>query len=233
MLCDLMAATGVLGRPASYYRSQSITDWAEKLGVAKNVETGSEEFECAYLTSIRNHGTDASGMFGLRLMWDTVEGLVERLGMIYPDAPSDHALFERAFGQPVYVSLAREDTVAQAVSLVRAKQSGQWHFASDGSVRQGAKAPKPINYDAKAITQELMTIVKDDAAWRAWFESQAISPVEVTYEALSRHPKTVIAGLLEAVGQDPAIAQDVAPATAKTADEESRKWIARYRKEYR
>ena len=141
MLCDLMAATGVLGRPASYYRSQSITDWAERLGVAKNVEIGSEEFECAYLTSIRNHGTDASGMFGLRLMWDTVEGLVERLGKIYPDAPSDHALFERAFGQPVYVSLIREDTVAQAVSLVRAKQSGQWHFASDGSARQLAEAP--------------------------------------------------------------------------------------------
>ncbi len=232
MLCDLMASTGILGKPQSFFRPESISEWAKQLGVEGHA-IGSTEFERAYLAAIRNQGADASGTFGLRLMWDSVHGLIQRLRKVFPDDGDAAALFENAFGLPLYVSLIREDKVAQAVSLVRAKQSGQWHLASDGSVRQGVKTPQPTTYDAEAIKKEMMALAKDDAAWQTWFEQQNLTPLQVSYEDLAEAPRTVLATLLDAIGGDPAIAKSLKPGTSRMADGESRQWVARYRKESR
>lgn len=229
MLCDLMSATGVLGRPQSFYRPESIPDWASRSGI--NHEPGSEAFEKAYLSAIRKEGADTTGTFGLRLMWDTMEGLIDRLSLLFPDQQNHADLFECAFGPPLYIHLVREDKVAQAVSLVRAKQSGLWHLASDGSVRQGFKDPSPITYDARAIENEVSSLNQDDTAWQAWFAEQGLSPFETTYEALSADSQTVIADLLSEVGHDPTLAEKVEPRTAKMADDDSRQWVARYRQE--
>ncbi len=231
MLCDLMASTGVLGKPQSFYRPQSIPDWAERLGVDDDHAPGSIEFERSYLAAIRKHGTDASGMFGLRLMWDSVEGLVDRLSSVFGDQLGDAALFERAFDQPLYINLVREDKVAQAVSLIRAEQSGQWHLSADGSVRQGLGEPLPVTYDAQAIEKEIASLTRVDAAWQTWFAAQDLSPLQVTYEDLARDPESVLRSLLTAVDRDPAMARDVEPATSKMADAESKQWIERYRSE--
>tara|TARA_R110002096_G_scaffold352404_3_gene545377 strand:+ start:1500 stop:1622 length:123 start_codon:yes stop_codon:yes gene_type:complete len=40
MLCDLMAATGVLGKPQSFYRPESITLWTQQLSVKGDHATG-------------------------------------------------------------------------------------------------------------------------------------------------------------------------------------------------
>jgi len=229
MLCDLMAATGALGKPQSFYRPESIPDWAARLGI--NHEPGSEAFESAYLAAIGKQDTDASGTFGLRLMWDSVDGLGDGLAAIFGKQLSDAALFERAFGRPLYVNLVREDKVAQAVSLIRAEQSGQWHLSVDGSVRQGAEEPKPVTYDAQTIDKEIASLTRDDAAWQTWFATQGLSPMQVTYEDLASDPQSVLQSLLTATDHDPAIARDVEPATSKLADAESRQWIERYRSE--
>eukprot|EP00439_Symbiodinium_sp_Y106_P089327 s1_g1863.t1 len=227
MLCDLMTATGVLGKPGSYYRPESISDWSRQLEV--DTAVSDVDFERAYLKAIRSQGTDASGIFSLRVMWDTMDGLIDRLSPIFPDCQSDAVLFETAFGRPLYIHLVREDKVAQAVSLVRAEQSGLWHLASDGSVRQGVKDPNSNHYDAAAIEKEVSALTRDDAAWRHWFTAEKVEPVPVTYEGLAKDPKSVIATILQTVGADTSIANDIQAATAKIADEESRSWIERFR----
>jgi len=231
MLCDLMAATGVLGRPQSFYRPESISEWAKLLGFDDEPANRSIEFESNYLAAIRKHGADASGMFSLRLMWDTKDGLIERLSPLFHAQKRDADLFESAFGHSLYIHLVREDKIAQAVSLVRAEQSGQWHLSADGTVRQGTKEPLPVTYDAQAIEKEIASLTRDDAEWRTWFAAYGLSPLQVTYEDLARDPQTVIAEILEALGHDPAISQNIEPATAKMADQESRQWIDRYREE--
>ena len=231
MLCDLMAATGVLGKPQSFYRPESVPEWTKRLGVRGEHATGASEFERSYLTAIRKHGTDSSGTFGLRLMWDSVDGLGDRLAAIFGNQLSDAALFERAFGPPLYVNLIRRDKVAQAVSLIRAEQSGQWHLSTDGSVRQGTKEPLPVTYDAQTIDKEIASLTRDDAAWQTWFAAQGLQPLQVTYEDLAADPQTVAAEILKASGNDSAISQNIEPTTAKMADQESRQWIARYRRE--
>ncbi len=229
MLCDLMTATGVLGRPASYYRWQSIPEWASRWGVDDSQGTTSKDFERDYLSAVRQHGTDASGVFGLRLMWDTVEGLTKHLQRIFPDEDKDAALFETAFGTPLYISLVREDKVAQAVSLVRAEQSGLWHLAFDRTVRQGEQKPRPTTYNAEIIEDQIAALSGDDAAWQAWFIAQDIVPLKIVYEDLASDPLATLRALLTASGQDPAKAKGIKPATAQMADGESELWIKRYR----
>lgn len=231
MLCDLMASSGALGKPQSFYRPESIADWATRLDV--NHEPGSDTFERAYLAAIRKEGADATGTFGLRLMWDIVESLVERLSPLFPDKQNHADLIESAFGHPLYIHLVREDKVAQAVSLVRAKQSGQWHLASDGSVRQGSKDPSPSTYDARAIEKEINSLTQDDTAWEKWFAAQRLLSLQITYEGLASDPQSVLQSLLAAMDHDPSLARDVEPATSKMADDESRQWIERYRYETR
>lgn len=227
MLCDLMAATGVLGRPASFYRPESISDWSIRLSV--DTEVSNAEFERAYLAAIRSHGADATGMFGLRVMWDTMGGLIDRLSSIFPDDQSDAALFETAFGRPLYIHLTRADKVAQAVSLVRAEQSGLWHLASDRSVRQGARHPNKNHYDADAIEKEVEALTRDETAWRSWFAAHDLTPVPVVYERLASDPQAEVTTILKAIGQDTSISQTLEPITAKIGDAESRSWIERYR----
>ena len=104
LLCDLLAETGMAGRPASFYRQQSIAYYAEQFGVPLGEGTA---FDRDYLVAVRRHGTDDTGTFGLRIMWSSVADLMARLAPLFPDCATGAARFERAFGTPLYVHLSR------------------------------------------------------------------------------------------------------------------------------
>jgi LPS sulfotransferase NodH len=136
LLCDLLSGTGFAGQPHSYYRREDILDYARKWGVSSPNVIGDQAFERTYLEAVRRAGATQTGIFGLRLMWSSVGELSARLSAIHPDPLDDPARFELAFGKPLYIHLSRQDKVAQAVSLLKAKQSGLWHRAADGTERE-------------------------------------------------------------------------------------------------
>ena len=70
-----------------------------------------------------------------------------------------------------------------------------------------------------------------DAAWEAWFAAETIAPLRLTYDGLSADPGGTLRLVLERLGLDPRVADDVAPGTAKLADRTSREWISRFRAE--
>ena len=57
-------------------------------------------FDRAYLDAVRVKGSDATGTFGLRIMWSSVADLIARLVPLFPDCATDAARFERAFAPP-------------------------------------------------------------------------------------------------------------------------------------
>jgi LPS sulfotransferase NodH len=231
LLCDLLAQTGVAGKPNSYYRAQNILEWADDWDVPKPHTLGEAAFEGAYLDAVRRVGAAGTGLFGLRLMWGTVPELRERLRTIFPDAADDAALLEEAFGTVRYIHLERLDKVAQAISRLRAEQSGLWHRAADGSERERAAPSAPETYDADLLASLVREAEADNASWEAWFAAQGIAPLRLTYEDLSAAPQAVLAKVLSALGQDPAIAAAIQVQTAKLADATSREWAARFRRE--
>ena len=128
LLCDLLASTGVAGRPASFYRSQSIPRWARRLNLSVTELADEKEFNRAYVAAVLRAGAGDTGLFGLRLMWESVEELSRRLDTLYPGLPDDAVRFERAFGPTRYVHLLRQDKVMQAVSRLKAIQT-DWALA--------------------------------------------------------------------------------------------------------
>ncbi len=139
-------------------------------------------------------------------------------------------LFEEAFGPTLFIHLSRHDKVAQAVSLMRAEQSGIWHLAADGSVLEGTASPQPVAYDAARISVLVSELTSEDAAWDEFFAKRQIAPLRFTYETMTANPKLALAQVLAALGRDPQIAEDVSVRTAKMGDETSREWADRFRK---
>jgi trehalose 2-sulfotransferase len=231
LLCDLLADTGVTGRPDSFFRQESKSWWADYLNVSMAAWDTEQEFDQAYLDAVLKEGTAGSPVFGMRLMWESVGDLLTGLDSLYPGMPDDRTRFQSAFGPPVYVHIFREDKVAQAVSLVKAEQTGLWHRDADGSERERMKPAQAPVYDGQALSQQVAKAEEHNAAWASWFAEQQIQPVRITYEALSANPQATLATILAALGLNPAIAETVEPRTAKLSDRESREWATRFREE--
>ena len=231
LLCDLLADTGVVGRPDSFFRLQSRSWWAQYLNVPVAEWPDEYAFDQSFLTAALHEGTAGTQIFGMRLMWRDFGNLCKRLDVLYPGLSNDSTRFQAAFGPTHFVHLSRKDKVAQAVSRIKAEQSGLWHVDVNGIERERVKPEQAPVYDERIISKQVAECEKHDAAWVSWFIQQNIQPVCITYEALSDNPQATLAIVLSALGQDPTIAGTVKPRTTKLANSESLEWANRFRTE--
>ena len=231
LLCYLLAGTGKTGRPDSYFRHQSISYWANRLNVALPQSACGPQINSAYVQAVRRQGTGGTGCFGLRLMGENLNGLMDGLKRIYPGLPGDTARIDRAFGKTRFIHLTRKDKAAQAVSLLKAEQTGLWHKGADGQELERTSPHRAPVYDRQRLDQIIAMFERLDAAWAHWFGKHRLTPVPVTYERLSAAPGPVFADLLLALGFDPQLAADAKPATARLADDTSARWLQRYKAE--
>ena len=227
LLCDLLASTKT-GNPDSYYGRRFIPDWAAEWGLPKRESLSERDFEAVYLDAAIRVGKAGTDIFGLRLMRENLGELSEILDRIYPGLASDKARFETAFGSVLYIHLSREDKLAQAVSLVKAEQSGLWHIAPDGTEIERLAPPQEPQYDFERIRRELAALERYDESWNAWFAAQGISPLRVGYESLSADPAGTLAWICETLGVKPPETGDAKPGVAKLSDETSLDWMRRF-----
>ncbi|PLP60654.1 Stf0 sulfotransferase [Mesorhizobium loti] len=231
LLCSMLTETRVAGRPHSYFRQQDIAEWAEDWGVEQSRGSDDAQFDEEYVAAMRRVGADGTGIFGLRLMWVSVSDASRRLDNIAGGKADVAARLEETFGPTLYIHLSRLDKIAQAVSLIRARQSGLWHRNSDGSVLEGEETPRPITYDGDHIGQIARELEEDDACWADFFKSRGIEPLRLTYETMSADPQLALSKVLSALGRDPELAKAISVGTAKLADETSSEWVTKYRRE--
>lgn len=231
LLCDLLEGTGVAGRPASYFRGHSIARWAARLGVTITGDEDAPVFGRDYTDAVIAAGRGDTDVFGLRIMRESVDALSVRLDDLFPGLADDRTRFEQVFGPSLFIHLSRLDKVAQAVSRIKAMQSGLWHMASDGTDRERTGPAGAIAYDPDEIGKYVRQLTADEQGWENWFEENGIAPLRLTYEALSENPSEALATVLSALNLDPEIAAKIEPRTARLSDEESRNWAARFRAE--
>ncbi|MEO5756900.1 MAG: Stf0 family sulfotransferase [Mesorhizobium sp.] len=229
LLCKLLASTKTAGDPHSFYRRQDVLEWAEEWHLPSRDTMSELEFETVYLKAAIAAGTGETGVFGLRLMRENLGELCAILDHIFPRLPSDKARLEKAFGKVLFMHLSREDKLAQAVSLIKAEQTGLWHVAPDGAEIERVGTAQEPRYDFERIRHEVTELENYDAAWNAWFEEQSIDPLRIGYERLSADPAATLVRLCEALGVQAPNANDVRPGVAKLADETSLAWMRRYR----
>lgn len=229
LLCGLLAATGRAGDPHSFFRREDITEWAAHWGLSPHGGLGEDSgFDRAYLHAAITAGRARTPLFGLRLMAETLPELTALLDRLYPGLPDDRARLAQAFGRLAFVQLSRGDLLGQAISLVRARQTGLWHRAPDGTDVERLGPPRAPRYDHAAIAAELARLKQAGAQWDSWFARQGITPTTLHYEDLAADPAAIVSKLCATLGIAPPPADEIRPGTARLADELNRDWAARF-----
>lgn len=170
-------------------------------------------------------------MFGLRFMWASMAEAGRRFSRALSADRDVAASLEAAFGPILYVHVSRNHKVAQAISRLWAEQSGLWHLAADGSVLEGTTSPRPVAYDGAPIAELVAELESDEVAWCAFLEARGINSLRLVYEEAAGDPQAAVASILAALALDPAVIRAAPIRTAQLSDEESRRWIERFRQE--
>jgi LPS sulfotransferase NodH len=228
LLCKLLASTKGAGDPHSFFRRQDISSWAEEWHLPLRESMNEKDFSAAYLEAAIKAGKGGTNVFGLRLMRENLDDLTTVIDQVFPSLPTDRARFERAFGAILYIHLTREDKLAQAISLIKAEQTGLWHVAPDGMEIERVSPPQEPRYDFDRIRHDMAELESYDAAWESWFDEQGIEPLRVGYEGLSADPAETLIRICQALGVPPPAVSEVTPGVAKLSDETSSEWMRRY-----
>jgi len=228
LLCDLLASTKRAGSPDSFYGRKFMPDWAAAWHLPDPAAMSERDYAVAYLDAAMRAGSAGTKIFGLRLMRENLDELSALLDLIYPGLPSDKARFEMAFGRILYIHLFRENKLEQAISYVKAEQTGLWHVAPDGTEIERLAPPQDPRYDFARLKSEVEKLEAYDAAWHDWFAAQGIAPLPIGYETLSADPAASLIRICEALGIDAPDPTDVRPGVGKLSDATSRDWIRRY-----
>ncbi|WP_346895612.1 Stf0 family sulfotransferase [uncultured Roseibium sp.] len=231
LLCRMLADTGIAGKPASLFYRPSIEDWLTRMNITPAETATERDSLAAILRAAIDRGTAGTGLFGLRQQRPSFPFLCKKLAVLYPDEPTDRARLHRAFGPTLFIHLTRHDKIEQAVSYLKAEQSGLWHAAPDGSELERLAPHRDPSYDRDQIRACVETMTDYDNGWLSWFDQEGISPLRISYKNLSGDPLAILQTILERLGLDPAAADGISPSVKKLADETSREWVARFRAE--
>jgi len=231
LLCRLLAATGIAGNPESYFHRPSIEDWLADLEITPDAGASEREVLDLIFQAAIAEGRGETGIFGLRLQRHSFDFFTRKLGVLHPARSSDVDRFQAAFQRTLFVHLTRHDKIEQAVSYVKAQQSGLWHMAPDGTELERLSPHREPTYDGAGLRACVETMTAHDRDWERWFETEAIEPLRLSYEALAAEPSGTLRRVLDRLGVDPEAANGIAPGVRKLADATSRDWVARLRSE--
>ncbi|MFX0547146.1 Stf0 family sulfotransferase [Roseovarius sp. S1116L3] len=228
LLCRLLSGTGIAGNPDSHFHSPSLDDWLDDYGLKLANYATKNDCLRAVFESALHRGKGDTDIFGLRMQIGSFGKFTQQLRLLLPGRMSDADRIEDAFGPTLCIHLSRSDGLGQAISRVRAEQKGQWHRNADGSDLERLAPPQEARYDANAIERHMTALAAMDAAWEGWSKREAINPLRITYDALSKDPQKVLAQVLSALKLDPSNAQSVETPTAKLADALNHAWRERF-----
>jgi len=228
LLARGLGATGILGDPEEYLNPATIAGLRRQWGVPRvtlrgqagrvrrrlagdrtwaNTVRYNRRSLIRYLDMLAEHRTGPTGVLSMKVMWMQYQPM-----LLARDLSADH------WGVPVeWVRISRVDRVRQAVSVVRAKQTGQWTAAQ-------RPVAGPV-YNAIDIAASVATQTRNEAAWDAYFTDIGVEPFTVGYEQLDADYDGTMASVLSHLGVD----TPVPPRQLKRqGDAINDEWVARF-----
>jgi trehalose 2-sulfotransferase len=224
----LLESTGVAGHPQAYFRAPDEHLWAERWQIPRTPDDGFGYGD--YVRAALTHGRTTNGVFGAKLMWGTLQEMLDKLRALSGDPRGDDVgLLTRTFGASRFVYVRRDDVVAQAVSWLRAEQTGAWYLGGNGEIGGTVPTGRAPAYDRERITDIVQTINEHNAGWEAWFASAGITPYRVRYEHLAADPAATTRDIVGFVGLRLPDGHRIAPRHRRQADDLNQQWADRYR----
>lgn len=247
LLCELLKATGVAGCPEEFFEAVRDTgrpphpgDYLEGLprtgaGIrddptAPDAPVYSSLIDIAdyreHLERTFQWGTTPNGVFGAKLMFNQLPELQALAGALPEYAGlSVFDLLTKLFDHPVYVSVARRDTVRQAVSLWKALQTRSWRHGGEGTRRQP-------EYRFEGIDHLVRLFDSANRGWDAFFAEHGIEPLRLCYEDdLERAPDGAVRAVLGRIGVAVPEQWRGQPPLERQADALSEEWVATYHRD--
>jgi LPS sulfotransferase NodH len=175
-LCGLLRSTGLLGDPREYLARPAV-----RAALKRNPAMG--------VAGLLEQASTANGVYAIKLFayhFD-VAGRVPTLG-----------------GLPnlAFVSVERRDLLGQAISHVRALQTGQFLSTSP-------PAAEP-RYTRWAIGRELRRLCASQVRWRRYFACNGIEPLRLCYEEIIEDPQAAISAIACHIGLEDCATADLA-----------------------
>lgn len=205
-LGHLMRRTGALGAPLEYFADARLKEWQRHCS-AQDLD--------GVLNYLFRHRTSANGWFSVKAHWPQFASFMGR----------GHRLRTEDVSQ--WIWLKRKDAVKQAVSWVRAQQTGSWI-----SFRCSQQA---VRYDFQAIHAAFDSVLGEQRSWGRFFAGQVSAPpLQLYYEDLAIDPMATLERVLRFAGVSSPPEGDGRfrwlPACQHTAD--NNRWADRFRAEY-
>lgn len=228
MLCKLLAATKIAGNPGSHFHEPSLSAWLGYYDLQGELFSSDEEALEAVFAAAFEVGKGETNIFGLRLQCDSFAFFTDQLRLLHPNFASDRERMKAVFGTTHFIYLKREDHLNQAISRLRAQQTGLWHLKADGSDLERKEPEHSGGYERQKIGAYIQQAITQNEEWVRWFAEQSIMPLAVTYTELSRNPQAALSRVLAHIGLDRAAGNAVPVQTRKLSDETSLAWRERY-----
>lgn len=212
LLQSLLRRTGVGGDAKEFFCRGEIASLGAKHCGFTSLAEGVERFD-HYLAAMRAEYT-IGGCFGIKAHFAQFRWALEHgfdLARHFPER---------------FLYLTRGDLVAQAISQVRAMQTGAWT-----SQKEERAAP---SFDPERIATTLRELVLDNQGWETLFQTIHVEPCRLSYEQVVADPPGELARTLRFLDVDPGsvdLEQAVRGATSHfrmQRDELSADWRARY-----
>lgn len=170
LLGHLLYATSAMGYPLEYLHPDHAERWAERAGGRP------------VLDFVKERRTSPNGCFGIKLMYSHLPRLLSQ------ENPRYEILNYR------FIHLVREDLVAQAVSQVRATQTGSW-------ISEMEELAEPV-YDWSLIRAQVDRIAHQNSAWDAFFEGLGLDRLTLRYEDVVENPVAAVKAIADHVEID-------------------------------
>ena len=183
----------------------------------------------AIFEKVRKVGIAETGVFGLRLQGGSINYFLDQLKFLHPEQHCDVDRLNATFGETAFIFLSRKNKLEQAISCVKAMQTGLWHTAANGTEFERLAPPQLPYFDREAIRQHISEFEGDDQRWEHWFTTESIKPLRLSYEDLAKDSVATLNTVLEALGLHTSSTIGTKAPLAKMADELSEEWATLYR----
>jgi LPS sulfotransferase NodH len=209
LLAGLLASTQLVGRPAEYFS-------------AVNEPSSAAADYGAYVAETLER-TSRGGVFGAKIQYGQLDGFLAGLRSVPGwHGLSDLALLQTAFPQPSFIWISRCDLVAQAVSWLKADQTGEFYV---GDERRTGATP---TFEFETIERLVGELAESNERWQEWFTANGIEPLAITYEELTADMIGTSRRVLAFLGVEVTPDVKITASTIRQADAVNEAWIARY-----
>lgn len=167
LLSGDLRSTRALGDPREYFNPNRYAKLVEMWDLPTN------DLD-AYIAELRNRTASDNGVVAIKLMVQHLTWLHNQ-GMLKESQGNLAELSERFGGGGGVVKLHRRDKLRQAISLMKARQTGKW-----GAKGQARGKPE---FSEDQLSKAIVDIVRWEALWECEFAASGITPaLKIAYE---------------------------------------------------